>query len=104
MDDGRLVTEEPMDKLKNGTKRLRVAGARPPAALPQTPFVLLAREPAANGGGETWVGRGWRPEMTAHFAALGATPPDVVGLDPGGRFRGVRSPFCCPPHGGSVGF
>src|SRR2546428_3649275 len=73
MDDGRLVTEEPMDKLKNGTKRLRVAGARPPAALPQTPFVLLAREPAANGGGEAGILRGRGPGKTAYFETIGAT-------------------------------
>jgi len=41
MDDGRLVTEVPMEQLKNGTKRLRVAGA--PATLGPTPFALFAR-------------------------------------------------------------
>ena len=79
MDDGRLVTEMPMNELKNGTKRLRVAGA--PAALAQTPFVLLARDPAANGGSETWVVRDWKPEMTRYFETIGATLQDVIDLD-----------------------
>src|SRR2546428_10102649 len=100
MDDGRLVTEEPMDKLKNGTKRLRVAGARPPAALPQTPFVLLAREPAANGGGETWIGRDWRPGMKGSFAAIGATPQAVIDPARGATLPGVRRRFRGPPPRG----
>jgi len=81
MDDGRLVTEVPMNDLKNGTKRLRVAGAPPPPALAQTPFVLLAREPATNGGGETWVVRDWKPEMTGYFETIGAQLQDVIDLD-----------------------
>ncbi|PYP72240.1 MAG: ABC transporter ATP-binding protein [Gemmatimonadetes bacterium] len=100
MDDGRLVTEEPMDKLKNGTKRLRVAGARPPAALPQTPFVLLAREPAANGGGETWIVRDWRPEMTAYFETIGATLQDVIDLDLEDSFVELLRTFRAPAQGG----
>src|SRR3989449_5889956 len=39
LDDGRLVTEAPMETLKNGIKRLRVA--RAPAEAGAAPFVLL---------------------------------------------------------------
>ncbi len=82
MDDGRLVTEMPMHELKNGTKRLRVAGAPLSPTLAPTPFVLLAREPAANGGGgETWTVRDWKPEMAGYFEAIGAVLQDVIDLD-----------------------
>jgi ABC-2 type transport system ATP-binding protein len=78
MDDGRLVTEVPMDRLKNGIKRLRVAGA--PAVIDRAPFVVLARD-GANGGPETWVVRGWEPGMTAYFETIGASLHDVIDLD-----------------------
>src|SRR5256886_1910278 len=42
MDNGRLITEVPMERFKNGIKRLRVAGAPPTAA--GAPFTVLARE------------------------------------------------------------
>ncbi len=78
MDDGRLVAELPMEAFKNGIKRLRVAN--PPAQAPDAPFVVLAREPGGNGS-ETWLVRGWRPEMAAYFAAAGAALREVVDLD-----------------------
>ncbi len=78
MDDGRLVTEVPMHRFKNGIKRLRVAGA--PLTLDRAPFVLLARE-SANGGPETWVVREWEPEMAAYFQTIGASLQDVIDLD-----------------------
>jgi ABC-2 type transport system ATP-binding protein len=77
VDDGRLVTETPMAQFKNGTKRLRVTGAPPTVAAP--PFVLLGRH--ANGSGETWVVRGWEPEMASYFAGIGAALADVIDLD-----------------------
>ena len=76
VDDGLLVAEMPMAKLKGGTKRLRVRGA--PAAA-QTPFTLLARE--ANGVGETWVVRDWSSDMTSYFPSIGAFLDDVIDLD-----------------------
>ena len=78
MDDGRLITEVPMEQLKNGTKRLRVSGA--PASVAQTPFALFAREPAS-GAAETWVVGEWRPEMAGYFSGIGATLQEVIDLD-----------------------
>jgi ABC-2 type transport system ATP-binding protein len=78
MDDGRLITEVPMEQLKNGTKRLRVAGA--PAALGPTPFALFAREPAT-AAAETWVVGEWKPDMAAFFPGIGASLQDVIDLD-----------------------
>jgi ABC-2 type transport system ATP-binding protein len=77
VDDGRLVTEVPMAALKDGTKRLRVAGA--PSDVTGTPFVLLTRR--RNGTGETWVVRDWAPDMAAYFEGIGATLEDVIDLD-----------------------
>jgi ABC-type multidrug transport system ATPase subunit len=79
MDDGHLVTEVPMEKLKNGTKRLRVSRAPAAAGLGATPFALLTREP--NGSGETWVVRDWEPGMAAWFSGVGASLDDVIDLD-----------------------
>jgi len=78
MDNGRLITEVPMARFKNGIKRLRVAGAPPSAA--GAPFMILARE-HVNGGAETWVVRDWEPEMAAYFATIGAALNDVIDLD-----------------------
>ncbi len=80
LDDGRLVTESPMEQLKNGIKRLRVA--RPPADVGAAPFALLARESSpGNGGVETWVVRGWDQEMASYFGSVGAALEDVIDLD-----------------------
>ncbi len=80
LDDGRLVTESPMEQLKNGIKRLRVA--RPPADVGAAPFALLARESSpGNGGVETWVVRGWDQEMASYFESVGAALEDVIDLD-----------------------
>jgi len=78
MDDGRVVTEVPMEKLKQGTKRLMVAGA--PASLGATPFVVLSRE-RANGATERWIVGKWEPEMTSYFEGVGASLVDVIDLD-----------------------
>lgn len=78
MDEGRLVTEVPMEKLKNGTKRLVIAGA--PAVIGATPFVVLARAPS-NGAGETWVVGDWEPGMTSYFDGIGASVREVIDLD-----------------------
>jgi ABC-2 type transport system ATP-binding protein len=80
MDAGRLVTEVPMTRLKNGTKRLRLSNLPADAAtLPPAPFVRLAREGA--GSRETWIVRNWEPGMAEYFPAQGVSLDEVVDLD-----------------------
>ncbi|MFN8652505.1 MAG: ABC transporter ATP-binding protein [Gemmatimonadales bacterium] len=78
MDNGRLITEVPMTRLKNGTKKLKVSGAgeQAPAGLP---FVLMARE--AHGRRETWTVRNWEPAMSEWFGGNGIALEEVVDLD-----------------------
>ena len=78
MDQGRLVTELPMERFKNGIKRLVVSDA--PPELAGTPFSLLSRE--RNGSTtETWLVRDWEPEMQAFFDTAGASLQRVIDLD-----------------------
>ena len=78
MDHGRLITEVPMEHLKNGIKRLRVTNA--PDHLDDAPFAVLARE--TNGGtSETWVVRGWESNMSVYFDGIGASLHTVIDLD-----------------------
>jgi ABC-2 type transport system ATP-binding protein len=78
MDQGRLVTELPMERFKSGIKRLVVSGA-PPICDP-TPFSVLSREP--NGASsETWLVRGWEPDMQAFFETGGTSLQRVIDLD-----------------------
>jgi len=78
MDNGQLITELPMDRFKSGIKRLQVVQA--PPDLAGTPFTLLARE--SNGGAcESWIVRGWEPEMTMYFDGIGASLQTVIDLD-----------------------
>jgi ABC-2 type transport system ATP-binding protein len=95
MDDGRLVTEVPMEQLKNGTKRLRVTGA--PAELVAPPFVLLSRE--RNGSGESWLVRDWQPGMADWFAGAGIALQDVIDLDLEDGFVELLRTFRAPPPG-----
>ena len=92
MDEGRLVAEVPMERFKNGMKRLRVAN--PPAAPGPLPFGLLSRESLGNGT-ETWVVRDWQPDMRRYFEEVGAELKDVIDLDLEEGFvellRGARS-------------
>ena len=79
MDHGRLVVELPMTEFRNGIKRLRVVR---PASAPHAdaPFTLLARE--RDGGlAETWVVRGWRPEMGRWLAGQSIEVREVTDLD-----------------------
>ncbi|MCZ6917793.1 MAG: ABC transporter ATP-binding protein [Gemmatimonadetes bacterium] len=80
MDQGRLVTELPMEQFKNGIKRLRITD--PPSKYGDAPFELLMREPV-NGGvpGEMLLVRGWRTEMADYFTGVGASLREVVDLD-----------------------
>jgi ABC-2 type transport system ATP-binding protein len=79
MDRGRLVVELPMGEFRSGNKRIRISGStglEPVGA----PFTLLSREREA-GALETWVVRGWRPEMTAWFERDGVALREVSDLD-----------------------
>lgn len=79
MDRGRLVVELPMAEFRSGNKRIRLTAAKhiEPAGAP---FTLLNRD-RDSGSVETWVVRGWRPEMTAWFDRTGASVRDVADLD-----------------------
>src|SRR5690606_21280005 len=57
LDCGRMVAELPMDVLKAGIKRIRLAGA-PENGAP-APFEVLTRAQDAFAASETWVVRGW---------------------------------------------
>ncbi len=80
MDQGRLVAELPMQRFKNGIKRLRIADA--PEHPDEAPFTLLDRR-RDNGPGslETWIVRDWEPPMRHYFDGVGATVRDVIDLD-----------------------
>ena len=95
MDHGRLVAELPMERFRNGIKRLVVAQA--PLDLQGAPFSLLARE--ANGSAsEAWLVRGWEPAMEAYFATVGASLQRVVDLDLEDGFVELLRTFRTPPH------
>ncbi len=79
MDNGRLITEVPMARFKNGTKKLKVAGVPANGAPPQPPFVLMAREP--HGRRETWTVRNWEPEMSGWFSSQALALEEIVDLD-----------------------
>ena len=77
MDAGRLVSEMPMQRFKNGIKRLRVMDA--PPTLAGAPFSLLSRH--RNGAGELLLVNGWEPSMSQYFQSIGAELRDVTDLD-----------------------
>ena len=78
MDNGRLVSEMPMEQFKNGIKRLLVSDA--PADAASAPFAVLARD--RNGAAtETWLVRGWESPMRAWFDGRGASLQSIVDLD-----------------------
>ncbi len=77
MDGGRLVTQLPMLRFKQGIKRLRLSGVAAEMAPP--PFVRITRE--AIGNSETWIVRDWEPQMAEYFAAGVATLHEVQDLD-----------------------
>ena len=79
MDRGRLVVELPMSDFRNGNKRIRVSAASAVDVI-GAPFTVLAREPAI-GSLQTWVVRGWQPEMTGWFERDGVVLRDVADLD-----------------------
>ena len=77
MDQGRLVTESPMGRLKGGMKRLTIMGS--PTELPVVPFQLLSRKSVD--GAETWTVRDWTPAMTSWFPEHGLDLRHVADLD-----------------------
>ncbi|HET7025010.1 MAG TPA: ABC transporter ATP-binding protein [Gemmatimonadales bacterium] len=77
MDQGRLVTESSMERLKDGMKRLTIANA--PTELPEAPFRLLSRKSVD--GTETWTVRDWEPAMTRWFPEHSIELRRVVDLD-----------------------
>jgi ABC-2 type transport system ATP-binding protein len=95
MDSGRVVVELPMERFKNGIKRLRIAGA--PSSVAPPPFILLAREPG-NGTAETWLVREWEPDMAPYFATIGAALHDVIDLDLEEGFVELLRTFRRPQH------
>jgi acetoin utilization transport system ATP-binding protein len=79
MDRGRLVLELPMSDFRSGNKRIRLSS--PGAALETAmPFTVLSRQPDP-GSLETWVVRGWRPEMAGWFVAHDIVVREVADLD-----------------------
>jgi ABC-2 type transport system ATP-binding protein len=78
MDQGRLLDEMPMERFKNGIKRLRVSSA--PEALINAPFTMLSRE-KATGNVEQWLVRGWAPGMQDYLGGTGTVVREVIDLD-----------------------
>jgi ABC-2 type transport system ATP-binding protein len=79
MDRGRLVVELPMAEFRSGNKRIRLTSAGDLESA-GAPFTLLNRD-RDSGAFETWVVRGWKPEMAAWFDRGHATVRDVTDLD-----------------------
>lgn len=80
IDDGALVAQLPMRAFKEDIKKLRILDA--PDDVAGAPFRVLARRPADPvGPAESWVVRGWRPDMAAWLEAAGGRLRDVVDLD-----------------------
>ncbi|WKW12659.1 ABC transporter ATP-binding protein [Pseudogemmatithrix spongiicola] len=78
MDGGRLVAELPMQEFRSGIKRLRVSGD----AVSTAPFPCTLLSKGASGPHvDTWVVRGWQPEMREWFARAGAELREVEDLD-----------------------
>jgi ABC-2 type transport system ATP-binding protein len=78
MDQGRLVAEMPMERLKNGIKRLRMRG--PMDRLAGAPFEVLSRS-GRGGEAAVWVVDRWETEMTQWIGAQGVTIDRVEDLD-----------------------
>jgi ABC-2 type transport system ATP-binding protein len=94
MDNGRLVSEMPMERFKNGIKRLLVSAAPPDTG--SAPFAVLARD--RNGAAsETWLVRGWEPAMSAWFEGVGASLQSIVDLDLEDGFVELLRTFRSPP-------
>ena len=78
MDQGRLVTEMPMEHFKNGIKRLRLRG--PTERLAEAPFAVLSRS-AKEPESAVWVVDRWEARMTEWIDARGVAIDRVEDLD-----------------------
>ncbi|MDQ6829685.1 MAG: ABC transporter ATP-binding protein [Gemmatimonadota bacterium] len=99
MDQGRLVTELPIETFKNGIKRIRVSGA--PSEMIDAPFVLLDRD--ARNGTESWLVRGWEEPMRGYLETHGATVREVLDLDLEEGFVELLRSFRHPEHSSALG-
>ncbi len=79
MDGGRLVSEMPMAQLKDGVKRIRLAG--PVDALANPPFSVLSRAGVGDAGGAVWVVDGWVADCGGWIAERGVRLEAVDDLD-----------------------
>lgn len=79
MDRGRLVVELPMSDFRSGNKRLRISAANT-IDTANAPFTLLTQE-MDGGANQSWVVRGWQPEMSGWFDRVGVQLTDVADLD-----------------------
>jgi ABC-2 type transport system ATP-binding protein len=81
LDNGKMVTEMPMEDFKKEIKRVRIVGA-PEEFEGPLPFDLLGRRKSDGlGVGESWVIRGWKNDMATFFSEVGAEVREVVPLD-----------------------
>lgn len=81
LDNGKMVTEMPMQAFKEEIKRIRVVDVPDPFEA-TTPFQLMGRRPSDGmAAGETWVVRGWEDGMADFFTEYGATVKEVSHLD-----------------------
>ena len=81
LENGRLITEMPMEVFKNEIKRIRVVDP-PVEPSPDLPFEILGRQPSDGmAAGETWVVRGWEGGMAEALASSGAVVKEVAHLD-----------------------
>lgn len=78
MDGGRLVSEMPMARLKEGVKRIRMAGSVD--RLIDPPFAVLSRTGSAETG-SVWVVDGWRAESAGWITEQGVRVEAVDDLD-----------------------
>jgi ABC-2 type transport system ATP-binding protein len=78
MDQGRLVVEQPIDRLKQGIKRLRLRGDV--ADLVEPPFTVLARN-SAHTESAVWVVDNWEPAMSGWIGSHGVAVDSVDDLD-----------------------
>ncbi|HEX2167015.1 MAG TPA: ABC transporter ATP-binding protein [Longimicrobiales bacterium] len=79
LDHGRMIAEMPIEVLKGGIKRIRLAA--PPTNGHHAPFEVLSRAHDPLASCESWVVRGWSDPMMSYFDTAGATVRDVVDLD-----------------------
>jgi ABC-type multidrug transport system ATPase subunit len=77
MDQGTLVTQMPMSRLKNGIKRLRMTG--PVDQLDGSPFTVLARDGRAPGS--VWIVDQWEAGMAGWIAERGVQVDAIDDLD-----------------------